>query len=153
VTDILPETVARLAAHPNIFGIKEATGDMERLQQIQALVGEDFMLYSGDDFTAMEFMEKGGHGVVSVCGNVAPRLSADMCRAALAGESEKARELDALLQPLNKALFVEPNPIPLKWALAEMGLISPGIRLPLTTYSEEHHDQMRQAIKNAGISF
>jgi 4-hydroxy-tetrahydrodipicolinate synthase len=152
VTDILPETVARLAAHPNIFGIKEATGDMERLQQIQALVGEDFMLYSGDDFTAMEFMEKGGHGVVSVCGNVAPRLSADMCRAALAGESEKARELDALLQPLNKALFVESNPIPLKWALAEMGLISPGIRLPLTTYSEEHHDQMRQAIKNAGIS-
>jgi 4-hydroxy-tetrahydrodipicolinate synthase len=75
-----------------------------------------------------------------------------MCRAALAGESEKARELDALLQPLNKALFVESNPIPLKWALAEMGLISPGIRLPLTTYSEEHHDQMRQAIKNAGIS-
>ncbi len=152
VTDILPETVARLAAHPNIFGIKEATGDMERLQQIQALVGEDFMLYSGDDFTAMEFMEKGGHGVVSVCGNVAPRLSADMCRAALAGESEKARELDALLQPLNKALFVESNPIPLKWALAEMGLISPGIRLPLTPYSEEHHDQMRQAITNAGIT-
>lgn len=151
VTDILPETVARLAAHPNIFGIKEATGDMERLGQIQDLVEDNFMLYSGDDFTAMEFMEKGGHGVVSVCGNVAPRLSADMCRAALAGEKEKARELDALLQPLNKALFVESNPIPLKWALAEMGLISPGIRLPLTPYSEEHHDQMRQAIKNAGI--
>lgn len=153
VADILPETVARLAVHPNIFGIKEATGDMERLRQIQELVDEGFMLYSGDDFTALEFIQKGGHGVVSVCGNVAPGLSADMCRAALAGESEKAKELDDKLQPLNKALFVESNPIPLKWALGEMGLISPGIRLPLTNYSEEHHDDMRQAMKNAGITF
>lgn len=151
VADMLPDTVARLARHPNIFGIKEATGDMERLRQIKELVDENFMLYSGDDFTALEFMEKGGHGVVSVCGNVVPRLSADMCRAALAGESEKAKELDGKLQPLNKALFVESNPIPLKWALAEMGLISPGIRLPLTPYAEEHHEQMRQAMTNAGI--
>jgi 4-hydroxy-tetrahydrodipicolinate synthase len=152
VTDILPETVARLAAHPNIFGIKEATGDMQRLSQIQHLVSEDFMLYSGDDFTALEFIENGGNGVVTVCGNVAPRLMADMCRAALAGESEKAKQLDDKLQPLNKALFLESNPIPVKWALAEMGLIPPGIRLPLTPYAEEYHAEMRQAMANAGIA-
>ena len=152
VTDILPETVARLAGHPNIFGIKEATGDIERLKQIRELVSDDFMLYSGDDFTALAFIENGGHGVVTVSGNVAPRLMADMCRAALAGESDRARELDEKLQPLNKALFVESNPIPLKWALAEMGLISPAIRLPLTTYAEENHTAMRQAMAYAGIS-
>ncbi len=152
VTDILPETVARLAGHPNIFGIKEATGDIERLKQIRELVSDDFMLYSGDDFTALAFIENGGHGVVTVSGNVAPRLMADMCRAALAGESDRARELDEKLQPLNKALFVESNPIPLKWALAEMGLISPAIRLPLTTYAEENHAAMRQAMAYAGIS-
>jgi len=151
VTDILPETVARLAAHPKIFGIKEATGDMQRLSQIQELVSEDFMLYSGDDFTALAFIENGGDGVVTVCGNVAPRLMADMCRAALAGESKKAKQLDDKLQPLNKALFLESNPIPVKWALAEMGLISPGIRLPLTPYAEEYHAEMRQAMANAGI--
>jgi 4-hydroxy-tetrahydrodipicolinate synthase len=151
VADMLPETIARLATHPNIFGIKEATGDMERLRQIQELVDESFMLYSGDDFTALEFMESGGHGVVSVCGNVAPRLSSDMCRAALAGDSATAKKLDDRLQPLNKALFVESNPIPVKWALAEMGLISPGIRLPLTSYSEAYHDEMRLAMRNAGI--
>jgi 4-hydroxy-tetrahydrodipicolinate synthase len=152
VADMLPETVARLAAHPNIFGIKEATGDIERLQQIRDLVSDDFMLYSGDDFTVLSFIENGGHGVVTVSGNVAPRLMADMCRAASAGESGKAKELDDKLQPLNKALFVESNPIPLKWALAEMGLISPAIRLPLTPYAEENHADMRQAMAHAGIS-
>lgn len=152
VTDILPETVARLAAHPNIFGIKEATGDIDRLNQIRKLVSDDFMLYSGDDFTALSFIENGGHGVVTVSGNVAPRLMADMCRAASAGESGKAKELDEKLQPLNKALFVESNPIPLKWTLAEMGLISPAIRLPLTPYAEENHANMRQAMAHAGIS-
>ncbi len=152
VTDILPETVARLAAHPNIFGIKEATGDIERLNQIRESVSDDFMLYSGDDFTTLDFIENGGHGVVTVCGNVVPRLMSDMCRAALAGESDKAHELDDILQPLNKALFLESNPIPLKWALAEMGLISSGIRLPLTPYAEEYHAEMRQAMANAGIT-
>ena len=152
VTDILPETVARLAAHPNIFGIKEATGDIDRLNQIRERVSDDFMLYSGDDFTALSFIENGGHGVVTVSGNVAPRLMADMCRAASAGESGKAKELDEKLQPLNKALFVESNPIPLKWTLAEMGLISAAIRLPLTAYAEEHHANMRQAMAHAGIS-
>ena len=152
VTDILPETVARLAAHPNIFGIKEATGDIERLNQIRESVSDDFMLYSGDDFTTLDFIENGGHGVVTVCGNVVPRLMSDMCRAALAGEIDKAHELDDILQPLNKALFLESNPIPLKWALAEMGLISSGIRLPLTPYAEEYHAEMRQAMANAGIT-
>ena len=152
VTDILPETVARLAAHPNIFGIKEATGDIERLNQIRESVSDDFMLYSGDDFTTLDFIENGGHGVVTVCGNVVPRLMSDMCRAALAGESDKAHEFDDILQPLNKALFLESNPIPLKWALAEMGLISSGIRLPLTPYAEEYHAEMRQAMANAGIT-
>jgi 4-hydroxy-tetrahydrodipicolinate synthase len=152
VADMLPETVARLATHANIFGIKEATGDIDRLNQIRELVSDDFMLYSGDDFTTLSFIENGGHGVVTVSGNVAPRLMADMCRAALAGESDKAKELDAKLQPLNKALFVESNPIPLKWALSEMGLMSPAIRLPLTSYAEEHHANMRQAMANAGIS-
>ncbi len=152
VTDILPETVARLAAHPNILGIKEATGDIERLNQIRDLVSEDFMLYSGDDFTTLAFIENGGHGVVTVSGNVAPRLMADMCRAALAGDSDRAKEMDDKLQPLNKALFLESNPIPLKWALAEMGLISSGIRLPLTLYAEEYHAEMRQAMSNVGIT-
>lgn len=152
VTDMLPETVARLAAHPNILGIKEATGDIERLNQIRDLVSEDFMLYSGDDFTTLAFIENGGHGVVTVSGNVAPRLMADMCRAALAGDSDRAKEMDDKLQPLNKALFLESNPIPLKWALAEMGLISSGIRLPLTLYAEEYHAEMRQALSNVGIT-
>ena len=152
VTDILPETVARLATHPKIFGIKEATGDIDRLNRLRELVSDDFMLYSGDDFTTLSFIENGGHGVVTVSGNVAPRLMADMCQAALAGEMDKAKEFDDKLQPLNKSLFVESNPIPLKWALAEMGLISPGIRLPLTPYAEENHADMRQAMANAGIS-
>jgi 4-hydroxy-tetrahydrodipicolinate synthase len=152
VTDILPETVAKLATHQNIFGIKEATGDMKRLRRIRQLVPENFMLYSGDDFTALEFIENGGNGVVTVSGNVAPRLMSNMCRAALAGESDKAKELDARLQPLNKTLFLESNPIPLKWALAEMGLISPAIRLPLTPYIEKYHAEMRQAMEHVGIT-
>lgn len=152
VTDILPETVARLAEHPNIFGIKEATGNMERLEQIRQRVGDDFMLYSGDDFTALEFIRRGGHGVVTVSGNVAPGLMAGMCRAALAGNWQEAKEQDDKLQPLNKALFLESNPIPVKWALAEMGLISPGIRLPLTPYSRKYHAEMRQAMTDAGIA-
>lgn len=152
VTDILPDTVARLATHPNIFGLKEATGDIDRLIQIRDLVSEDFMLYSGDDFTTLAFIENGGHGVVTVSGNVAPKLMAGMCRAASAGDSAEAKEMDEKLQPLNKALFLESNPIPLKWALAEMGLISSGIRLPLTPYAEEYHAEMRQAMGNAGIT-
>lgn len=151
VADMLPETVARLATNPRIFGIKEATGDMERLRRIRALVPGDFRLYSGDDFTAREFMELGGHGVVTVTGNVAPKLVAEMCRAQLGGDTARAKELDAKLQPLNGALFLESNPIPVKWALAEMGMIRGEIRLPLTPFAERFHEQARAAMKHAGI--
>ena len=151
VADLQPETVARLAEHPNIFGIKDATGDMQRMQQHQALLPEDFRYYSGDDFTTLEFIQCGGHGVVTVSGNVAPGMVAEMCRAAAAGDAAKAENLDAKLQPLNTALFVESNPIPVKWAVAEMGLISAAIRLPLTPYDEQYHRQMRAAMINAGV--
>jgi 4-hydroxy-tetrahydrodipicolinate synthase len=152
VADMLPETVARLATNPRIFGIKEATGNMERLRHIRERVPGDFRLYSGDDFTTREFIEQGGHGVVTVTGNVAPALMAEMCRAQLAGNTARAKELDARLQPLNTALFRESNPIPVKWALAEMGLISGGVRLPLTPFADAFHEQMRAAMQNAGIS-
>lgn len=151
VADLLPETVARLAKHPNIFGLKEATGDMERLRQIRVVVDDDFMLYSGDDFTVFEFIKQGGHGVVTVSGNVAPASMAKLCGLTAAGELEAAAELDATLQPLNEALFVESNPIPVKWAVSQMGLISPGIRLPLTPYDERYHEQMRAAMVTAGV--
>jgi 4-hydroxy-tetrahydrodipicolinate synthase len=152
VADMLPETVARLASHPRIFGIKEATGDMERLRQIRERVPPEFRFYSGDDFTTREFIEQGGHGVVTVTGNVAAGLMADMCRAQLAGDTYRAKELDGRLQPLNTALFLESNPIPVKWALAEMGLISGGIRLPLTPFAEQFHEQTREAMRTAGIT-
>lgn len=152
VTDILPETVARLAAHPKIFGIKEATGSVQRLKDIKALVPDSFRLFSGDDFTVCDFIEAGGHGVVTVSGNLAPAALATLCRLASSGELEAARALDATLQPLNTALFVESNPIPVKWALAEMGLIEAHIRLPLTPFSERYHEQMINAMNTAGIA-
>jgi 4-hydroxy-tetrahydrodipicolinate synthase len=152
VADTLPHTVARLARHPKILGIKEATGDMQRLRDIKAVVPDGFWLYSGDDFTTREFIELGGHGVITVTGNVAPRLMADMCRAQLAGDDDTAKRLDSKLQPLNTAMFLESNPIPVKWALAEMAMISTGIRLPLTPFSTSFHQQMRDAMKHAGIA-
>jgi 4-hydroxy-tetrahydrodipicolinate synthase len=151
VADMLPETVGRLAQHDNIFGLKEATGDIERLKQIQALVDDDFMLYSGDDFTLRPFIEQGGHGVVTVSGNVAPAQVAALCRLAREGKAEEARALDDSLQPLNKALFVESNPIPVKWAVGEMGLIEPHVRLPLTPYLEQYHEDMLSAMRLAGV--
>lgn len=151
VADMLPETIARLARHENIFGVKEATGDVERLKAIKALVDDSFMLYSGDDFTALPFIEAGGHGVVTVSGNVAPRQVAELCRLALAGKVDDAKALDETLQPLNKMLFVESNPIPVKWAVSEMGLMEPHVRLPLTPYSNEHHEGMRAAMRVAGV--
>ena len=151
VADMLPETVGRLARHDNIFGLKEATGDLERLRQIQELVDEDFMLYSGDDFTLCPFIQQGGHGVVTVSGNVAPAQVARLCKLASAGKAEEAKALDDSLQPLNKALFVESNPIPVKWAVSQMGLIEPNIRLPLTPYLEKYHEDMRSAMRLAGV--
>jgi 4-hydroxy-tetrahydrodipicolinate synthase len=152
VADILPETLARLADHPNIIGVKDATGDMERMKQHQALIPEEFRYFSGDDFTSLEFLRLGGHGVVTVSGNVAPRQMSDLCRAVAEGEIEKAAEIDNSLQPLNTALFVESNPIPVKWALHEMGLISSAIRLPLTVYADEFHEQMKDAMNTAGVT-
>ena len=151
VADMLPETVGRLAEHGNIFGIKEATGDIERIKAIQDLVAADFRLYSGDDFTLLPFILQGGHGVVTVSGNVAPAAVAKLCRLALAGEAEAAAALDATLQPLNDALFVQSNPMPVKWAVARMGLMGSHIRLPLTDLDRQYHAPMLAAMQGAGV--
>lgn len=149
--DMLPDTVARLATIPNIIGIKEATGNLNRLQEIQSKVPDDFEIFSGDDETGTEFMLQGGHGVISVTTNVAPKAMAAMCAAALAGDRDTAEAINRPLQSLHKNLFLEANPIPVKWALAEMGLIPPGIRLPLTPLSEQYHQPLREAMHQAGI--
>ncbi len=149
--DLLPETVARLATIPNIVGIKEATGDLERVHEIIQACGEAIDVYGGDDATARELILMGGKGVISVTSNVAPRAMHEMCAAALAGEREKAESLDAPLAGLHEQLFLEANPIPVKWALAEMGLIGLGIRLPLTPLSGQYHDSVRQAMRQAGV--
>ncbi len=149
--DMQTNTVARLAKVPNIVGIKEATGDISRARDILAACGPEFDLYSGDDATAMEFMLAGGHGVISVTANVAPRAMHDMCIAAMAGDEQKATAINELLMRLHQDLFVEANPIPVKWALYEMGKIGPGIRLPLTVLSETHHKVVRDAMAQAGV--
>lgn len=144
--DMLPETVARLAQIDNIVGIKEATGDISRVARLRELCGADFAIYSGDDATARELMLRGGDGVISVTANVAPALMRKMCAAALKGKMGEAQHLDARLAPLHQHLFIEANPIPVKWALAEMGRIPKGIRLPLTWLSEEAREPVRQAM-------
>ena len=150
--DMLPATVSKLSAIDNIIGIKDATGKLERLVETQELLGNtDFALYSGDDATGTEFMLRGGHGVISVTSNVAPRAMAAMCEAALAGDRTQAEALNQPLTGLHSRLFLESNPIPVKWALYEMGLIKSGIRLPMTVLSEQHHDTVRQALKQAKI--
>jgi len=149
--DLLPETVARLAEHPHIAGIKEATGDLSRIEAIRDACGEDFGLFSGDDLTGREFMLKGGNGVISVTANVAPRLMSELCTAALAGDADTAASIDARLAELHRALFVESNPIPVKWALERLELIPPGIRLPLTRLSEQHHAVVEAALQRAGL--
>jgi 4-hydroxy-tetrahydrodipicolinate synthase len=151
VADLLPETVGRLAEHGNIVAIKEATGDVQRLRDIQSVVPPEFGLLSGDDFTVLPFIEQGGHGVVTVSGNVVPAQMAELCRLAGAGDHDAAKAIDDRLQPLNAALFVESNPIPVKWAVSKMGLIGPGIRLPLTEFSEQYHGQMLSAMSGAGV--
>lgn len=151
VADLLPETVERLAAHENIAGIKEATGDIDRLEDIRRRVRADFALLSGDDFTVLPFIAAGGHGVITVSGNVAPALMANLCRLVRSDSMDEARAIDERLQPLNEALFVESNPIPVKWAVSQMGLMGPRIRLPLTPFSERYHEQMRAAMAGAGV--
>jgi 4-hydroxy-tetrahydrodipicolinate synthase len=148
--DMLPATVARLAQLKNIVGVKEASGDMTRAVEIQQSCGPDFMVVSGEDGQAMESILAGGHGVISVTANVAPRLMHEMCAAALAGDREKAEALNAQLEDLHRDLFIESNPIPTKWSLHEMGLIPGGIRLPLTPLDEQYHETMRAALLKAG---
>lgn len=150
--DMLPATVARLAQIPNIVGIKEATGNLDRARELLKLCPKEFELYSGDDATGREFMLLGGKGVISVTTNVAPRAMQDMCAAALRGDAKAAQAIDDKLSELHKNLFIEANPIPVKWVLEEMGLIEGGIRLPLTRLSAAHQDSLRQAMRRAGIS-
>jgi len=149
--DLLPETVARLAGHPRITGIKEATGDVARVPEIRGSCGSDFGLYSGDDATACEFMLRGGNGVVSVTANIAPAEMSRLCRAALDGDSSGARKIDAGLAELHRDLFVEANPIPVKWALERMGRIPAGIRLPLTRLAEAHQTVLEASLGRAGL--
>jgi 4-hydroxy-tetrahydrodipicolinate synthase len=149
--DLKPETAAKLAAHPNIRGFKEATGELDRVRVLRDECGPDFSLLSGDDATACEFMLKGGNGVISVTANVAPAAMRHMCDAALAGRRAEAERIDATLQGLHRALFLESNPIPVKWAVQQMGLIGPGIRLPLTPFSDPYHAAVRAAMASAGL--
>ncbi|MDG9881643.1 4-hydroxy-tetrahydrodipicolinate synthase [Pseudomonas putida CSV86] len=149
--DMLAETVIRLSSVPNIIGIKEATGDLARAKAIIEGVGDDFIVLSGDDPTAVELILLGGKGNISVTANVAPREMADLCEAALRGDAETARAINEKLMPLHKNLFIEANPIPVKWALNEMGLMDNGIRLPLTWLSPSCHDTLRQAMRQCGV--
>jgi 4-hydroxy-tetrahydrodipicolinate synthase len=150
--DMLPETVERLAAIPNIVGIKEATGNLERARDILRRCGDKLDVYSGDDATALDCILSGAKGDISVTANVAPKLMREMCQLALAGKEKEARAVNSRLVALHRDLFVEANPIPVKWALNEMGLIKGGIRLPLTPLSSKHHATVRQALRAAGIS-
>lgn len=149
--DMLPATVERLSRIDNIIGIKEATGSIERAREIISLCDEDFEVYSGDDATAMELILNGARGDISVTANVAPRDMHDMCIAALAGDKETASAINARLDELHAKLFVESNPIPVKWAVYRMGLIGPALRLPMTLLSEQHHDVVLAAMTKAGI--
>lgn len=152
--DLLPETVGRLAACANIIGIKEATGDLSRIELIKESVSQystgKFDLFSGDDITARDFMRQGGDGVISVTANIVPDLMHTLCQTSLNHEEESADTLQEKLMPLHKALFLEANPIPVKWALAKMGLISEEIRLPLTILSHKHHATLSSAMKAIG---
>ncbi|MDE2149269.1 MAG: 4-hydroxy-tetrahydrodipicolinate synthase [Gammaproteobacteria bacterium] len=148
--DMLPATVARLAQIPNIVGIKEAKGELARVRELLALRLDGFALISGDDATARESILAGFCGDISVTANVAPRLMHELCAAALAGDRPRAEAIDAKLASLHKALFVEPNPIPVKWALQEMGRVPPGIRLPLVPLDPAHHQTVRAALRAAG---
>jgi 4-hydroxy-tetrahydrodipicolinate synthase len=150
--DLLPATIGRLAGAPNIVGVKEATGKLDRLEEIIRLCGPDFLLYSGDDATACEFCLRGGHGVISVTANVAPKLMREMVAAARAGDRAKAEAIDVKLAGLHKDLFIESNPIPVKWAVHEMGFVKTGIRLPLTWLSDACHESVRAAMRQAEVA-
>jgi 4-hydroxy-tetrahydrodipicolinate synthase len=150
--DLLPETVERLASIPNIVGLKEALGKAERTRELVQRVGGRLELYSGDDATALDFLLAGGQGVISVTANVAPEMMHEMCAAALAGDAARAAAINDRLEGLHRNLFLEANPIPVKWAVARMGLIPDGIRLPLTPLSQPCHEPVLQAMRQAGIA-
>jgi len=149
--DMLPDTVVRLAEIENIIGIKEATGDLERGRELIQRCGQDFAVFSGDDATAMELILLGARGDVSVTANVAPQAMHEMCAAALAGDRDTAAAINARLMALHTGLFCEANPIPVKWALHDMGMMETGIRLPLTVLSDVHRDSVHQALQQAGV--
>jgi len=149
--DLLPETVVRLSRHPRIVGIKEATGDLSRAETILGASRPGFLLLSGDDPTAAGLMKRGACGVISVTANVMPRAMHEVCTAALAGRHVQAAALNEKLMPLHLAMFVESNPIPVKWAVARLGLIGRGIRLPLTPLSERLEDEVLAAMRAAGV--
>lgn len=144
--DLLPETVARLRAHGNIIGLKEAVADPARMQALVALQSRDFGIWSGDDPTVLHALEAGARGAISVVANVAPGLFSALCEAALAGRHAEAASLDAGLRGLYELLGVEPNPIPVKWCLAELGIGSPRLRLPLLELSSAHHARARELL-------
>ena len=152
VADMANDTTLRLAEVPNIVGIKDATGNIDRACDLIARAPKDFALYSGDDMTAAIFIMLGGQGTISVTANVAPRLMHEMCTAALAGDLLTTREINARLVPLHRHLFCEANPIPVKWALYKMGLIGSGIRLPLTMLTEGSQPRVVEALRSAGIN-
>ncbi|MDZ7854062.1 MAG: 4-hydroxy-tetrahydrodipicolinate synthase [Halomonas sp.] len=151
-SDIYNETVLRLAEVDKIIGLKDATGNLERAEDLIArLEGSGFMLYSGDDATACDFMLMGGHGDISVTANVAPRAMHELCTAAVSGGADRAHQINTRLMPLHTNLGIESNPIPVKWALYRMGHIEPGIRLPLTWLSEKYHSTVSEALQLAGL--
>lgn len=149
--DLLPETVERLSAISSIIGIKEATGKLDRALEILQRVHKQFAIYSGDDPTAMELMLNGAKGVISVTANVAPRKMHDLCKAALAGDKKLAEKLNTELMTLHRFLFVEANPIPVKWALNEMRRISSGIRLPLLPLDKKYRNELVKILEETGV--
>ena len=149
--DLTPDTVARLSSHGNICGIKEATGELGRVRRLRRLCGKDFALLSGDDLTACEFMLRGGDGVISVTANVVPSRMRALCDAARSGQRLESESIDGVLAALHRALFVESNPIPVKWAVEQLGFSTPGIRLPLTRLARGHHATMQAAMSAAAI--
>ena len=154
--DLLPETVFKLSTHKNIIGLKEATGDLGRLDTLkeglnEQIADESFLLYSGDDPTSMEFILNGGSGTISVTANVVPGLISEICTLALLGDREKAILLNSRLEKLNALLFIESNPIPVKWILNRLGRVPEGLRLPLTTLNEKYYDQMELLISELSL--
>ncbi|MFL6658883.1 MAG: 4-hydroxy-tetrahydrodipicolinate synthase [Massilia sp.] len=151
VADMSNETIVRLSAIPNIVGVKDATGNIGRGLELLRNAPKSFAVYSGDDPTAIALMLCGGAGNISVTANVAPRAMHELCAAAMAGDIAKATAINDKVMPLHAKLFVEPNPVPVKWALAEMGMMPAGLRLPLAPLAADFHNTVRGALRDAGV--